>query len=59
MDHGQRTSKTNYAYNNKSPTQATIACNLPKVNSVFFEDSYYHINPIDTTHEDTHLINIQ
>ena len=45
--------------NNKGPNQATIACPRPKVNSVCFEYLYDHINRMDNTHEDTHLIDTQ
>ena len=43
-------------YNNTGCPEATIACPVPKVNSVYFEDPYDHINPMDNPHEDTHLI---
>ena len=33
----------------------TIDWHGPKVNSVYFEDPYDHINPMDNTNVDTHL----
>ena len=39
--------------------QDTIARHRPKVDSVHFEYSFEHINPIYNTHEDTHIINTQ
>ena len=56
MDHGQRTSKTNYAYNNTSPTQATIDLHQPRVNSVSSGETYDHTKPMENTHQDTHII---
>ena len=44
---------------NTDPPRATIARHRPKVNSVCFEDPYNHINPMENTHEDTHLIDTQ
>ena len=41
---------------NTDPTQDTIDCNWPKVNSVRFEYLYDHINPMENTHDDTHLL---
>ena len=41
---------------NTAPTQSTIDDHWPKANSVRFEDLYDHINPMDNTHEDTHLM---
>ena len=43
--------------NNTAPQQAIISLHIPKVNSFLFEDPYDHINPMENTHEDTHLIN--
>ena len=45
--------------NNTDPHQDTISCPRPKLNSVHFEDPYEHINPMENTHEDTHLIDTQ
>ena len=45
--------------NNTGNTQAKIACPCTKVNAVFFEDSYDHINPTENTYEDTHIIGTQ
>ena len=44
---------------NSDPPQDTIYHHQPKVNSVRFEDPYDHINPMENTHEDTHLIDIK
>ena len=41
---------------NKNTPQTTIYCNKPKVNSVLFEDTYDHINPMENTYDDTHLM---
>ena len=39
-----------------APPKATISCHKPKVSSAHFEDSYYHINPIENTNNDTRII---
>ena len=44
---------------NTGPPQATISRPFPKVNSVHFYDPYGHINHMENTHEDTHLIDTQ
>ena len=51
--------KNIYKYKNTGPPQDTIACPRPKVKSVCFDESYDHINPMENTHEDTHLIDTQ
>ena len=45
--------------NNIGPPQDTISRTCPKVNLERFEYPYYHINPMDNTHEDNHLIGTQ
>ena len=45
--------------NNTGTPYAIISCHLPKANSVWFEDPYDHINPMDNNHEDTHIIYTQ
>ena len=44
---------------NICPSQATIACHHPKVNSVRFDDPYDNIHHMKYTHEDTPLIDTQ
>ena len=58
MDHDPRTWKKTDAYNT-APPQDTIAQNWLKLNSVRFEEPYEHINPMDNTHEDIHIIGTQ
>ena len=41
---------------NIDPPKATIARHLPKVNSVRFEDQYYHIETMYDNQYETHLI---
>ena len=57
MDHKENISiKTKIHPKNTGPLQATIYPPCPKLNSVFFDDPYEHINPMENTHEDTHPI---
>ena len=58
MIHGSRTSK-NTNTSNTAPTQSKIDHHRPTVKSVLFEHPYNHINPMDNTHEGTHLIDKQ
>ena len=58
MFHSQRNSIKKYTYKNTGIPQATIARPNPKVNSVFLDDPYGHINPMENTYEYTHLIDI-
>ena len=44
---------------NKGHPQATISCPCPKVNTVLSDGPYDHINPMENTHEDNHLIDTQ
>ena len=48
--------KKNTDTSNTAPTKAKIDCHSPKLNLVRFEDPYNHINGMDNTHDDTHLI---
>ena len=59
MDHDQRTSIKKNIPNNTDTTQDTITQSCPKVNSVRFEDLYEHINPMENSHEYTHIIDTQ
>ena len=45
--------------NNTGPPQDTVSFTFTKVISVRFECTYYHINLMDNTHKDTHLIDKQ
>ena len=44
---------------NTASSQAAITRHWTKLNLVRFEDPYYHIKPMDDTHEYTHLIDTQ
>ena len=44
---------------NTGPPQATIYRPHQKVKAVCFDDPYDHINPMENTHEDNHLIDTQ
>ena len=41
---------------NTDPTQSTIARHQPKSNSLGFEEPYDHINTMENTHDETHII---
>ena len=49
--------KTNKS--NIDPPQVTIARHQPKNKSFRFEDQNDHINPMENTHKDTHIIDTQ
>ena len=41
------------------PSKATISQYLQKSNPVRFSDPYDHINPMDNTHDETHILDTQ
>ena len=56
MDQYPKTSTKNTDTSNTAPHKAKIDCHKPKVKSLQFEEPYDHINPMENTHDDTHLI---
>ena len=43
-------------YTDTATRQDKISHHLSKVNSVYLEDPYDHINPMDNTHNDTYFL---